>query len=437
MHFALPLAVFLAASAAQSGPPAPDAPTRAERWQALRRAKAQRLEPYRPTFVERQILAFEKAERPSILDWNFHGLYPRIQGIAKGSRNALGARLWRPNLGATELDLHASAFYSVNGYEFYDVQFGRIPGAAFRLEAVSPLPLRSTKGDDLAELATIARPDGRGWSLYGSARYQHYTRLPYFGQGPDSSRDDEVTYLSRDSLFSLEGGYQLSRHLVATLSLGYLQWALGPGEDPESPSIEEVFDDATAPGLAEPADFLVARLNVVLDWRDVIGYPKRGVVLAFEATRYADRGDGAYSFDRFGIDARGYVPLGSEQRTLALRSYASWDRTADGARVPFYLQRPLGGSHTLRGFRNFRFQGESLVLLQGEYRWEPNPTLELALFVDSGTVGTAAETLDLDRLRTSWGTGLRFKTAGNVLLRLEWATGDEDTRWYLRFSQAW
>lgn len=414
-----------------------DAPhTRAEKWRRLREAKLEHLEPYEPNFLERQILAFEKAERPSIFEVNLWGLYPRIQGIAKGSQNAIGVRLWRPNIGSSPLDLHASAFYSINDYEFYDVQFGVIPGADVRLEAASALPLRSTKGDDVFELATITRPDRRAWGLYGSARYQHYTQLPYFGIGRDSRRADQTTFLQRDALYELFGAWQTGRVFLVGASGGYLQTGIGPGENVDYPSIEEVFGEESAPGLVEQPDYFTAGALFQIDSRDVVANPGRGAVLAVEVKRFFDPDD-RFSFSRMGFDARAFVPLGSPQRVLALRAHGVADRADTGQQVPFFLQSTLGGSHTLRGYRNFRYRGEQVALLQAEYRWEANPAVEFALFIDSGVVAGPGRSLDLGKLRTSWGAGIRLKTPGAFLMRLEWARSPEDNRLFFRFSPAW
>ena len=69
------IASLLAGSAAASSPECAstdgiDAGPRLRQWLALRQEKCAHLEPYKPTFVESQILAFEKAERPPITELN-------------------------------------------------------------------------------------------------------------------------------------------------------------------------------------------------------------------------------------------------------------------------------------------------------------------------------------------------------------------------------
>ena len=417
--------------------PDAEAETRAERLKRKRCEKA-RLPPapYAPGFLERNMLAFQKAERPSIMSFNVWDIYPRLQGIARGSRNAVGLRLWKPEI-APSLDVHASVFYSINNYEFYDVQIGRIPHEDVRMEAAAKLPLRSTKGDDVFEVGTLQIPDGKGWMAYASARYEHYTRLNYFGTGPDSKKEDRTTFLGRGGLYELRGGYQFSKNFLVTGSVGYQNARVGPGEDEKVPSVEEVFDDETAPGLDDPPDYLKYSIFFLFDSRDRAGNPTRGAMLGLEYSHYDDRDEGNFTFNRVGADLRGFIPLGSPQRVLALRAYAVLDDTVGDARVPFYMQPFLGGSHTLRGFRNFRFRGESMLLLSAEYRWEPVPPVEFAFLVDTGTVSEVETSLDFDKLQTNWGVSLRFKVPHAYLFRMDWAIGPEDKRFLLRFSPAW
>jgi hypothetical protein len=347
--------------------------TRAEQWTRLRREKAGRTAPPRPGFLERSLLALEKAKRPSLFDLNVGGVYPRAHNIASGSETAAGIRLWRPDMGDSLVDLHASAFHSIRGYEYYDLQVGRL---AHRGDA---FPARSTKGDDVHELGDVARVDVGRTVLYGSARYRHYPETGFYGLGAGSRRDGRTSFLSQDALYEVVGGYQGPR-VAATLRAGLLQAFVGPGTEELVPQLPTLYDDRSAPGLDRQPDFIHLAASLLLDRRDTPGNPHRGGMIAVAAARFDERGGDEFTFDRVAGDARAFASLGSRQRVLALRALASADRPASGARVPFYLQEPIGGSRTLRGFRTFRFRGEKILLLQAEYRWEAWPALFLDLF---------------------------------------------------------
>jgi hypothetical protein len=420
-------AVVCSAASAAAEDSVPE--TRVEQWTRLRREKAARPAPASPGFLERTLLALEKAEGPSLLDFNVRGVYPRVQNIASGSETAFGVRVWRPDLGSSRLDLHASAFHSIRGYEYYDLQVGRLPHRGTRF------PARSTRGDDVYELGDLARLDAGHLSLYGSMRYRHYPQLGFYGLGAEARREDRTSFLHQDALYEVVAGYQGRRRgLSAMLRAGFLQAFAGPGTSDEAPTIRPLFDDASAPGLDRQPDFLHLAASVLLDGRDRPFNPHRGGMIAVAASRFDERAGDAFTFHRIAGDARGYASLGSPQRVLAVRALASADRPASGARVPFYLQEQLGGGRTLRGFHSFRFRGEKLLLLQAEYRWEAWPALEFALFADAGRAYGRGEELALRGLETDYGIGLRLKTHDAVLARFDVARSREDTRFLLRLG---
>jgi outer membrane protein assembly factor BamA len=238
----------------------------------------------------------------------------------------------------------------------------------------------------------------------------------------------------RDTLTELVAGFRPVSRIGAFVRVGYLQVDTGPGSDDSLPSIETVFDDTTAPGLDEQPDFLYAGATVLLEGRDRPANPHRGALLALYLLRLDSRGSADFDFWRVAADARAYFSLGSPARVLALRATALADEPHEGARVPFYLQETLGGSHALRGFLSFRFRSERLAMAQVEYRWEAWPALEFAAFWEGGAVRRADEPWTGSSLETSYGIGLRLKTFEAAFLRLDLAWSDERTRLLLRFN---
>jgi hypothetical protein len=412
--------------------PAPDTTTRAGLLRRQREEKGARPPvPYRPSFLERQILALEKAERPSFLDIHYGGFWPSFTEIASGSRQAAGLRFWQPTLFGSSLSFHASGSWSVAGYYLYDAQLGRIPHQGDRL------PARSTKGDDVYELGSLDQDTANGLILYGSFRARNHTRERYYGLGDESVQEDLTAFRYEDVLGELVAGWQFTRHFSLSLRGGYLGPSASPGEDPERPSVETVFDEEGAPGLTADPEYLRLGAQVFLDRRDVPFNPHRGFVATAAFVRFDEQDGDAWSFDRLAFDVRGYVPLGSVQRVLALRAYASADDPRDGAQVPFYMQEALSNSRTLRGYDSFRFRGEKLLSLQAEYRWEAAPALELVAFVDTGRAFREDEEIELGALRATYGGGIRLKTWNKTFLRFDVGASDEGTRVYLRFGPSY
>jgi hypothetical protein len=405
---------------------APVGPRQAE-WLERRRAKAAQLSPYEPTFLERQLLAFEKAERPAIYEVNLWDIYPRLQTIDHRSQWAAGVRLWKPRLGGSGLDLSGAAFWSFQGFQYYEAQAGMVPHRG------RAMPLFALRTDDVYELPNVRADDNRRLMLYGSYGYRWAPKFDFWGLGIDSNADGRVAFAQKDAISELVGGYRAAPWLTLGARVGYYTVSLGPGEDDELPSIETLYTDETAPGLSAQPDFWRTSAYAVADSRDVARNPHRGALVALLWMRYDDRGSDAYRFDRFAADGRLFLPLGHPQRMLALRAYFSQDDPAPTARVPFYLQAFLGNSKTLRAYQSQRFRGERLLLFQGEYRIEASPALELALFADVGTVA-ALRTDPLANFRKDAGVGLRFKGHEAVLVRMDAAWGDEGFKFGLRFS---
>ena len=352
-------------SQTESEPPRQEdaAETRHGRLKRLREEKREQLTTYEAGFIERTLLAVDKAEKPTIFEYNLFGFYPRLDVVSRGANIGFGTRFWHPDIGKTKLDVHASAIISVRGYEMYDLQMGRVPHAGVSL------PLRSVKGDDLYELGDTSSVGDR-FTLYAAARYQHKPQEDYFGLGPDSSLEDESSFLLQDASFELVTGLKLTPSIAFTLRGGLLQFFVAEGEDEGEPTTHEAFDDESAPGLDEQPDFTRLSAQLLLDFCDQPHNAHMGLMLAVGYSRFEDRNGGAFAFDRYGLDLRGFIPLGSHQRVLALRTYLNVDQPAAGSRVPFYLQESLGSGHTLRGFESYRFRGEKVLLLQAEYRWE-------------------------------------------------------------------
>lgn len=400
--------------------------SRHELLRMQRENKRAQVVPYTVDRVEAQMLRFDKAETPTIADWNLKGLYPRIAWPARGSGAALGFRYWQPDFWGP-LDAAGAAFYSWRHYQHYDFQFGLMPHVGRQI------PQRSWRGDDVYELASTQPGFGRV-PFYVTLRYRYLPEEDFYGIGPDSDRDDRSTYLQEEGRLYLTTGYQFTPHLVWIVNGGFQKNALGPGKSGSYPSTDELFDGATAPGLADAPDYLRLGTQVFLDHRDEPGNPHSGFMVALAYTRFDDRTNDAFSFDRYGLDARAFVPLGSPQRVLALRTALLVDNADKDNVVPFFMQLSLGGSHTLRGFDSFRWRDQEIMLYQAEYRWEPLPFWDLDAFIEAGAVGGPDADLSFSNLELDWGFGTRFKTYRDVVVRFEIAFSHETTRYYVRGS---
>ena len=400
--------------------------SRHELLRKQREEKQARATAYKPNRVEEQMVRLDKAETPTISDWNLKGFYPRIAWPSQGSGAALGFRYWQRDFWG-RLDAAGAAFYSRKQYQHYDVQLGLMPHVGRRI------PRRSWRGDDVYDLASL-QPDFTRFPFYVTARFRYLPQEDFFGLGPDSSLDDRTDYLHEEGRIYLTTGWQFNQNVVWIVNAGCHQNEIRSGKSNATPSTDEIFDDPNAPGLANPPDYIRLGTQLFLDHRDEPGNPHSGFMAAFSFERFEDHNEDAFEFDRYGVDLRGYIPLGSPQRVLALRAGIQLNEAKDGHRVPFFMQPSLGGSHTLRGFDSFRWRGERVMLYQAEYRWEAATFWDLDAFIDTGAVSALGEGLSFSNLQWDWGFGTRFKTYRDIVLRLEIAFSDETTRYYFRGS---
>jgi len=411
-----------------SGQPAQASPeSRTDAWLKKRQERALEAKPRQLSGFERRMLWIEKGGFSEVMNFNFRGLYPKFSSLSNGSGFAPGVRFGLSNQWGAHLDFQSSAALSPRGYRRIDLQIGRIQhhGQAFSLEAIGTGPV--SQFDE-------SRPKNAGLFLYADLRYRYYPQEDYFGLGPDSRREDRTNYLIEDAMYDLVNGWQINRWVGIAARVGAYKAHLGRGTDDRFPDIRELFDDTTAPGLDFQPWFFHATGALLLDNRDRPGNPHKGGMLGFSFSRFEDTSSQQFDFNRATIDGREFIPLGSEQRILALRFFTLFDAPRGGSRIPYYLQRTLGGSETLRGFREFRFMDNNLMFLSAEYRWEPAAVVELALFYDAGKAFPRRSDFGFSHLEHSYGIGIRFKTPNAVIMRLDIGRSREGQRLFFQFG---
>lgn len=374
---------------------------------ALRDEKAKVLAPDRRNRVESVLLWMQERkikERLETPGAGLKGFRPKLGGLSTGSGFAFGVQFDRLRAWSDRLDLSFSAAASSRKYQNYEVSF------------------------DFPRLLH------RQVRLSASIRYRNMPQEDYFGLGPHTESGDRSDYLYEDAAYEVAGGLRPLPHLVLGSRLGWLHTNLGEGTDRRFPNTSSVFDERTAPGLAQQADFLRGEVFAELDYRDLNGNPHRGAYYRLGYAIFDDLNLHRYGFGRLEADVQQYLSFSHGHRVIALRFSASFDQARSGQSVPFYLQRTLGGSNDLRGFREFRFRDENVVVLNLEYRWEAWIGLDMALFVDAGKVFRDRSDFHLRDLESDVGIGFRFNVEKGVFWRIDIARSREGTRVFLKFN---
>jgi hypothetical protein len=406
---------------------APD--SREEEWLQRRRERLRNNEGAKPSKLVEVLSTVENRGFEHFISFQLEHLRFGFGKISPVSNFTPAIQYERPRLGNTPLKLRGAAAYSITGFQFYGLKFG-----SFRETAPYDFLGDSFLGAPFKFDQRSQEPTER--FLYADLRYRNFPREYFFGIGPDSLEENRTDYGLKESAFELIGGYQFTRWMAAEIRGGYLSTTVGRANNKNVRDAQEVFNESSAPGLGgEQANYWRVDWALYLAWLGDPNLPAAQLGLRF--AHFDEVDEGRFDFSRFSLDARGNVPLGSRQRTLALRFYTSGDVVnvnTPNATVPFYLMKTLGGNETLRGYQNFRFRDKNLMYLSAEYRWEATAAVELALFYDAGRVYEDANDFGFRDLKSTWGFGIRAKSFRRVTFRIDVGNSPEGTLVFFAFG---
>jgi hypothetical protein len=328
-----------------------------------------------------------------------------------------------------DIDVEVEGSVSMRRYQDYRLAIGLLDSRASTLD----FEVADRKVQSLFNSASRKSP---GSAVFVDLRFRDYPRHTYYGTGIESRDEDRADYALRG--LSVEGvwQWQLTSSLGVSARGGWLDLEVGPGRNDALVNVEERFVPALVPGAVEQPLFFTYGAGIMHDTRTTPGAPEDGLVLAAGLRRYsasAAFAQGAsaprnLSFTRVTYDARGYRRLLSDRGVIAVRGLVSTDLTGDNDATPFYLQQSLGGGETLRAFHSYRFPDQALAHASVEYRWRAHRYVEIVPFLDTGTVAPALSRLSLGSFKMSPGVGVRGRTNGRVIGRLDWARGSEGHR---------
>jgi hypothetical protein len=399
-------AILSAQEATTSGATEPQ--TRAETIEAERRAKAEALGVQGVPRTNPVGDFVEKFVTKGLGVWNgiqvgTHGFSANIGGLAVGSQIAVGPE--------------------------YTHRFGNYykPGLIWDtyVVAAGDLSFRMQSGVEMPRLMK-----GRAFFTSDAYRYE-YTRLLYFGPGPDSPESGKTDYSQRESGGEFRGGLVLWPKLRAGFIGNFRAIAVGPGTDPNIPPADRIYNIANARGIDRQTDFLTGGFFVEYEGRDEPGDPHDGMLVStkFQNVNGSRRALGG--FNQYNLEFQYYRPFWNRRRVLAFRAKTAMTTPHENTFVPFYLEPSLGGGDDLRGFSSFRFHDENSMVATIEYRWTLIPVLDMALFTDAGRVYADADQLSLRGMKTDFGFGMRVRSGNTVPVRFDIGFSREGTQFWL------
>ena len=213
-----------------------------------------------------------------------------------------------------------------------------------------------------------------------NGRYLDAPEVAFYGATEDDRRTFEYTTASVGAVARVQaakrvafgGGFDL-----VTSDAGSPFGAVAPRVDPtygQARAFVEV-DTRTTPGYTTQRRLLPPRLHrLPRDRRRALHVPahgrRRAAVHPVHARQLGDRAARPRLDDR--------------RPPTATRCHSSC--------------MPALGGRTLRGYSSWRFRDRNRVLLTGEYRWAAGPFVDMAVFVDAGSVAPRLDEIDLGKL---------------------------------------
>jgi len=276
-------------------------------------------------------------------------------------------------------------------------------------------------------------------------------QVTYYGIGPETSLAGRSFFGFRETVAGTNADYLLKYgfHLLGEMNGRFPN--IGSDHGQSSPSIEEIYTNATAPGLTSQPGFL--QFGEGLQYTKHLGGLAEKASFGVDANldygtnfqQFIAPAQTDFSFRRLTIDVTNNLHLlkqfkpkngaaTSEQfGTLQLRGCLSESIADAGHSVPFYFQPTLGGGdinkeRTLPSFADYRFRAPNALLFSGQYE-QPLPKfsfLGLTFRADTGKVADSRGDIDLSHLRHSFGAGLTVR-AGNfpyLVFMYAWAGGE-------------
>jgi hypothetical protein len=303
------------------------------------------------------------------------------------------------------------------------------------------------------------------FNLY--AQSTSLNKINFFGLGNDSSLTGSALYGMTQTII---GGNVIKPVFewpaISKLNLALLGELNGRfvdirGDHGQSvPSIENLYTNATAPGLASQPGFVQfgegIRVKPVIADRLQLNY-----LASFQ--QFLASSSSLYSFQRWTIDLNhtyflyGYTksapkstdmtgpdecaPSGQEcptvshsrdlEGSIGLRLLLSESITKATSEVPFYYQPTLGGSDinsasSLSSYHDYRFRGPDLLLLRESFEhsiWGP---FGFSFAADQGRVALTRGDIGFDHLKHSFATGLTLRAGGFPMVYVTFAWGGNE-----------
>jgi len=291
-------------------------------------------------------------------------------------------------------------------------------------------------------------------------------KLFFFGLGPDTQEAGKSVFGMRQTIVGGNaivpvpklGGLNLS--LLGEVNGRFV--SLRGNHDDISPSIEQLYTNTNAPGLANQPGFLQLGEGVRIKPILFDDHLQMNYLVNFQ--QFFAPSDSTYNFRRWTVDLDHQFPLyrnthstapkdtngpdeclpsptsdkcpdisysRNRDGSIGFRLFISESAASAGNVVPFYFQHTLGGSDImgnpgLSSYQDYRFRGPNLLLLRESFEhsiWGP---FGFTFMADQGKVALKRGDVDFSDLKHSFATGFTLRAGGFPQVYLLFAWGGNE-----------
>jgi hypothetical protein len=255
------------------------------------------------------------------------------------------------------------------------------------------------------------------WSISYSLIYDRDGTPRYFGIGNETPLSSQTNYTNQQAFGRVQVGLNLTHAWQLQYTLQLQTVDVLPGTLDGVPSIQTLFP--TVYGLGTNNQVL-NRFAVIYDTRDDQSIPSRGMQWVVYGGAAARNGLlNTSSYGEYGVDGRYFRPVALDTE---LAVHTALHYLPGSGQVPFWAlsnigggESQIGGEQPLRGFGTGRFYDRnsfstSIELRHKVFTFDAVSTkldIEIAPFVDLGTVFARTSTVPVDEVHQVYGVGFR------------------------------
>lgn len=267
-----------------------------------------------------------------------------------------------------------------------------------------------------------------------SSAYQSRPTDRFFGIGNNSPEDHETRF--RSVTREAGAGFSSDLDTYSQVSLRLMYRSIGITRPNGATSAQDVFSAIHVPALFSGADLLTAEAAFERDRTDNEYFPTTGGVQRFEVSFNEDPSNGNFAYWKYRLNVHQFFGLGEDRRkVIAVRGMIETNQERAGSQVPFFDLAAIGGSRTLRGFPNLRFQDRSALSLTAEYRYRIWRAMDWAFFIEGAQVAPELGDFGVNRFHAGYGSRLILKAAEKLPIIFDIAHGREGWRLHLNFGK--